>query len=209
MPDLILEHTSPGLRKGDLDPNPFTQFGKWYDEALNANLILPNSMALATSTHTGIPSARMVLLKEFDERGFVFYTNYDSPKSRDLEENPYAALLFYWASLDRQIRITGPIKRVSRPESEAYFRTRPLDSRLGACASDQSTVIPNRSVLESRMEALAAEYENKEIPLPANWGGYRLAPDSFEFWRSRPSRLHDRLRYRMRGGEWIIERLAP
>ena len=209
MSDLIPEDTSPGLRKADLEPSPFTQFGKWYDEALKADLILPNSMALATSTRSGIPSARMVLLKEFDERGFVFYTNYDSPKSRDLEENAYAALLFYWASLDRQIRITGPTKRVSREESEAYFRTRPLDSRLGAWASDQSTVIPNRAVLESRMEAFTAEYENKKIPLPANWGGYRLAPDSFEFWRSRPSRLHDRLRYRMQGGEWIIERLAP
>ena len=208
MPDLILEDATPGLRKGDLDPNPFTQFGKWYDEALKADLILPNSMALATATSSGIPSSRMVLLKEFDERGFVFYTNYDSPKSRDLEENPYGALLFYWASLERQIRITGPTKRVSRPESEAYFRTRPLDSRLGAWASDQSTVIPNRSVLESRMKEVTAKYENKEVPLP-NWGGYRLAPDSFEFWRSRPSRLHDRLRYRMVGGEWIIERLAP
>jgi pyridoxamine 5'-phosphate oxidase len=209
MSDLIPEDTSPGLRKADLEPSPFTQFGKWYDEALKADLILPNSMALATSTRSGIPSARMVLLKEFDERGFVFYTNYDSPKSRDLEENAYAALLFYWASLDRQIRITGPTKRVSREESEAYFRTRPLDSRLGAWASDQSTVIQDRAVLENRMEALTAEYQNKEIPLPADWGGYRLVPDSFEFWRSRPSRLHDRLRYRMQDGEWIIERLAP
>jgi len=207
MPDIILD-TSPGLRKGDLDPNPFTQFGKWFEEALKADLILPNSMALATATSSGIPSVRMVLLKGFDERGFVFYTNYESPKSHDLEENPYAALLFYWASLDRQIRITGPVKRVSREESETYFKTRPLDSRLGAWASHQSTVIPNRDVLESRMKVLVEEYKDKEIPLP-NWGGYRLAPDSFEFWRSRPSRLHDRLRYRMHGSTWIIERLAP
>ena len=208
MPDLILEDATPGLRKGDVDPNPFTQFGKWYDQALNADLILPNSMALATSNRSGIPSARMVLLKEFDERGFVFYTNYGSPKSRDLEENPYAALLFYWALLDRQIRITGPTMRVSRLESEAYFQTRPLDSRLGAWASEQSTVIENRAVLENRMKALAAEYENKEVPLP-DWGGYRLAPDGFEFWQSRPSRLHDRLRYTRSESKWIIERLAP
>ena len=208
MPDNILEDTSPGLRKRDLDPNPFTQFDKWFTEALKADLILPNSMALATATSHGVPSVRMVLLKEFDDRGFVFYTNYESPKSRDLDENPHAALLFYWASLDRQIRITGRVNRVSREESETYFKTRPLDSRLGAWASEQSTIIPNREVLEARMRALSEEYQDKEIPLP-NWGGYRLAPGSFEFWRSRPSRLHDRLRYRMQGGEWIIERLAP
>ena len=209
MPDLITEDTTPGLRKEDLDPNPFTQFGRWYEKALNADLILPNSVALATATSSGVPSVRMVLLKEFDERGFVFYTNYDSRKSRELEENPVAALLFYWASLDRQIRISGKVQRITHAESEAYFRTRPLDSRLGAWASDQSAVIPDRSVLENRMKSLAAKYENKEIPLPPNWGGYRLAPDSFEFWQSRLSRLHDRLRYRMLDGKWIIERLAP
>ena len=209
MPDLVIEDAAPGLNKRDLDPNPFTQFGKWYTEALNADLILPNSVALATATPSGIPSARMVLLKEFDDRGFVFYTNYNSRKSRELEENPVAALLFYWASLDRQIRITGTIERVSHAESEAYFRTRPLDSRLGAWASDQSAVIPDRAVLEDRMKALTVEYDNKEIPLPPNWGGYRLTPDGFEFWQSRPSRLHDRFSYRVVNGEWIIERLAP
>ena len=208
MPDIILEDPGPGLRERDLDPNPFTQFGKWFSEALNADLKLPNSMALATATSNGIPSVRMVLLKEFDERGFVFYTNYESPKSRDLEENPNAALLFYWASLDRQIRISGRVERVSREESGTYFKTRPLDSRLGAWASEQSTVIPNREVLETRMSALSEEYQDKDVPLP-NWGGYRLSPVRFEFWLSRPSRLHDRLRYRLHGGDWIIERLAP
>ena len=209
MPDPIVEDPTPGLRKSDLDPNPFRQFGRWYAEALNADLILPDAMALATATRRGIPSARMVLLKEFDDRGFVFYTNYDSRKSRELEENPVAALLFYWPSLDRQIRITGTMSRVSPAESEAYFLTRPLDSRLGAWASDQSAVIQSRTVLEDRMKALAAEYDTKEIPLPPNWGGYRLTPDGFEFWQSRPSRLHDRLSYRVVDGEWIIERLAP
>jgi pyridoxamine 5'-phosphate oxidase len=209
MPDLILKDATPGLRKSDLDPNPFTQFSKWYDEVLKSDLILPNSVALATATAGGVPSARMVLLKEFDERGFVFYTNYDSRKSQEMEENPYAALLFYWAALDRQIRIAGSVQRVSREESEAYFQTRPLDSRLGAWASNQSSVIANREVLENRMKALTEEYENREVPLPPNWGGYRLAPESFEFWQSRPSRLHDRLRYTKREGDWIIERLAP
>ena len=209
MPDLILEDATPGLRKSDLDPNPFTEFGKWYEEALKADLILPNSVALATATAAGVPSARMVLLKDFDARGFVFYTNYDSRKSQEMDENPNAALLFYWASLDRQIRIAGSVQRVSREESEAYFQTRPLDSRLGAWASNQSSVIANREVLENRMKALTEEYENREVPLPPNWGGYRLAPESFEFWQSRPSRLHDRLRYSKHEGNWIIERLAP
>ena len=209
MSNSIIQDTTQGLRRSDVDPNPFKQFGRWYDEALGADLILPNAMALATSTKSGIPSARMVLLKDFDERGFVFYTNYDSPKGHDLDENPYAALVFYWAALNHQIRIAGSVSRVSREESEAYFRTRPLDSRLGAWASNQSSVIPDRDVLEKRIKELVDEYQDNEVPLPPYWGGYRLAPDSIEFWLSRSSRLHDRLRYRRVGDEWIIERLAP
>jgi pyridoxamine 5'-phosphate oxidase len=209
MSNSIIKDTTQGLRRSNVDPNPFKQFASWYDEALGADLILPNAMALATSTKSGIPSARMVLLKDFDERGFVFYTNYDSPKGRDLDENPHAALVFYWGELNHQIRITGSVTRVSREESEAYFQTRPLDSRLGAWASNQSSIIENRELLENRIKELVDEYDEREVPLPPFWGGYRLAPDSIEFWLSRQSRLHDRLRYKRVGDEWIIERLSP
>ena len=204
-----MQDETQGLRREDVDPNPFKQFGKWYEEALCADLILPNAMTLATSTRSGIPSARMVLLKDFDERGFVFYTNYDSAKGRDLDENPRAALVFYWGALNYQVRVTGSVVRVSREESEAYFRTRPLDSQLGAWASNQTSVIADRDVLESRMKTVVEEYRDKEVPLPPYWGGYRLVPNSIEFWLSRSSRLHDRLRYRRAGDEWVIERLAP
>ena len=209
MSDGGFNDASFGLLESDLDPDPFKQFGRWYREALEADLILPNAMALATSSTDGVPSARMVLLKDYDERGFVFYTNYGSDKARDLEENGRAALLFYWAPLDKQIRISGQVARVSREESAEYFDTRPLDSRLGAWASNQSSVIESREVLERRMEELKVEYGEKEIPLPPFWGGYRLTPVAIEFWLSRPSRLHDRLRYRLQDAMWIIERLAP
>jgi pyridoxamine 5'-phosphate oxidase len=209
MSNSSLEDRTPGLRKSDIDPNPFKQFASWYEEAIGADLILPNAMALATATKGGVPSVRMVLLKDFDERGFVFYTNYNSPKARDLDENPNAALVFYWAQLNHQIRIAGQVARVSREESAAYFQTRPIDSKLGAWASNQSSVIDNRALLEYRIKDLADYYEGGDVPLPPFWGGYRLAPDSIEFWLSRQSRLHDRLRYRREGDEWIIERLAP
>lgn len=199
----------PQLNEKDVDPNPFLQFGKWFKQAEAAVPILPNAMTLATATTNGLPSARVVLLKDFDERGFVFYTNYESPKGHDLDRNPVAYLCFYWAELGRQVRITGSVSRTTREESEAYFHSRPLDSQLGAWASNQSEVISSRDVLESRMKELVRKYEGKEIPLPPYWGGYRVSPSVIEFWQSRPSRLHDRLRYGRHGREWVIERLAP
>src|SRR3989442_312156 len=177
----------PELNENQVDPNPFKQFEIWFKQAETAVPILPNAMTLATTTKEGVPSARVVLLKDFDERGFVFYTNYDSQKGQELEHNPVAALSFYWAELSRQVRITGTTRRTSREESEAYFQSRPIDSQLGAWASNQSQVISGREVLERRMEELLKKYEGRRIPLPPNWGGYRLAPFMFEFWQNRAS----------------------
>lgn len=202
-------HYYPELNEKDVDPNPFTQFGTWFKQAETAVRILPNAMTLAAASMNGVPSARVVLLKDFDERGFVFYTNYDSPKGKDLDQNAVASLCFYWPELGRQVRITGTASRTSREESEVYFHTRPVDSQLGAWASNQSQVIESRAVLEARMEELVKKYEGREIPLPPYWGGYRVAPSVIEFWQSRPSRLHDRLRYTRRERDWMIERLAP
>jgi pyridoxamine 5'-phosphate oxidase len=172
--------------------------------------ILPNAMTLATATKDGTPSARVVLLKDFDESGFVFYTNYDSAKGKELDENPVAALCFYWSELGRQIRISGTVTKTSREESEAYFHTRPIDSQLGAWASDQSEVIAGRAVLEAKMEEMSTKYKDKIIPLPPYWGGYRVAPVVIEFWQNRSSRLHDRIRYRLVDRtRWVVERLAP
>lgn len=200
----------PPLIESDLDPNPFRQFQRWFDEAEASIPILPNAMTLATATPDGVPSARVVLLKSFDERGFVFYTNYESQKGRELEANSAAALVFYWAEFARQVRISGQVTRTSREESEAYFHTRPKDSQLGALASRQSEVISSRDALEGKMNELLAEYADKPVPLPSFWGGYRLASETIEFWQTRPSRLHDRLRYRkLQSGDWLIERLSP
>jgi pyridoxamine 5'-phosphate oxidase len=210
MADLNRQYSQPPLRKSDVDPSPFKEFQKWFERAIATIPILPNAMTLATVSRDGVPSSRVVLLKGFDENGFVFYTNYDSQKARELDENPVAALSFYWPELERQVRITGRVTRTSREESESYFRTRPRDSQLGAWASKQSEVVSNREVLEEKMARLIQEYEGREVPLPDYWGGYRLAPDSIEFWQGRPSRLHDRLRYtRQSNGEWLIERLSP
>ena len=208
--DLRKEYTLQGLRETDSDPNPFQQFQKWFDQAMSAQLPEPNAMTLATATHQGKPSARMVLLKDFDERGFVFYTNYKSHKGQELADNPQAALIFWWAELERQVRIEGHVEKVSHQESDEYFYSRPFNSRLGAWASEQSQVISSREVLELRLHELKTEYEHKDVPRPPHWGGYRVIPAVIEFWQGRPSRLHDRLQYcRHNDGSWLIERLSP
>ena len=200
----------PELNEATADPNPIEQFARWFADATASGIKLPNAMTLATATADGQPAARVVLLKEFDADGFVFYTNYESQKGGELDENPRAALCFYWPELDRQVRISGSVTRTTREESEVYFHTRPVDSQLGAWASRQSAVIASREVLEERMRQLVREYEGGEVPLPPYWGGYRVSPAVIEFWQNRLSRLHDRLRYtRQADGRWLIERLSP
>lgn len=208
--DLRREYSLEGLHEKDSHPNPFDQFEAWFKDAMAAEVLETNAMTLATATADGRPSARIVLLKGFDSSGFVFFTNYDSRKGRELEENPYAALLFYWPELTRQIRVEGSVARVAVEESAAYFQSRGELSRLGAWASRQSRQIPGREVLDERMSELIAEYQGKDIPLPPFWGGFRLSPVSFEFWHGRPSRLHDRLYYtRQSDDSWQIVRLSP
>jgi pyridoxamine 5'-phosphate oxidase len=199
-----------GLKESDLDPDPFKQFHTWFNDALNANLLEPNAMILATATRDGKPSARTVLLKAFDERGFVFYTNYESRKGRDLAENPFASLVFLWTELERQVRIEGSVEKCSAEESDTYFQSRPLGSRLGAVVSQQSQVISGREVLETGLKELMTQYADGDVPRPEFWGGYRIRPTSFEFWQGRPNRLHDRLHYTLvEDGSWRIERLSP
>jgi pyridoxamine 5'-phosphate oxidase len=207
--DLRKEYTRAGLSESDVDPDPVEQFRRWFDEALEADLHEPNAMTVATATPDGRPSARVVLLKGFDERGFVFYTNYEGRKGRELEKNPRAALLFYWGELERQVRIEGTVSRTSEGESDAYYASRPRGSRLGAWASEQSRAVEGREVLEGRVRDLDAEYEGREVPRPAFWGGYRVEPEAVEFWQGRESRLHDRISYRRGDGGWEIERLQP
>jgi pyridoxamine 5'-phosphate oxidase len=199
-----------GLRRADLDPNPIKQFELWFRRALSANLPEPNAMTLATASKHSVPSARIVLLKAFDENGFTFFTNYQSPKGRDLDENPRAALVLFWAPLERQIRISGRVSRVSKDISEEYFHHRPVGSQLGAWASRQSEVLENREELEKHLEEVSRQYAGKVVPLPPHWGGYRVVPETIEFWQGRPNRLHDRFRYtRSADHEWEIERLSP
>jgi pyridoxamine 5'-phosphate oxidase len=208
--DLRREYMSRGLSESDLDPDPFQQFRAWYEEAVAAGLMEPNAMTLATATRDGRPSARMVLLKGFDADGFRFYTNYESRKGHELAENPWAALVLFWVELERQVRIEGRVMQSPPQESDAYFQSRPLGSQLGAWASHQSQVIPNREALERRMADLEAEYTGQSAPRPPYWGGYRVVPSVIEFWQGRPNRLHDRLRYQRRDdGTWLIERLSP
>ncbi|HYS02503.1 MAG TPA: pyridoxamine 5'-phosphate oxidase [Candidatus Eisenbacteria bacterium] len=198
-----------GLREDDVDPDPIVQFQRWFADAQATGDPLPEAMNLATTNGTGIPSARMVLLKGVDARGFVFFTNHESQKGKDLAENPRAALVFYWGKLGRQVRVSGTVSRVSSEESDAYFRNRPLESRLSAAASPQTAVIPSRDVLETRVQELRRQYDG-DVPRPSFWGGYRVSPDSIEFWLHRENRLHDRLRYtRQPDRRWRLERLAP
>jgi pyridoxamine 5'-phosphate oxidase len=196
------------LDEADADPDPFRQFAQWFEAALNADLMEPNAMALGTVDAQGRPASRMVLLKGVDDRGFVFFTNYDSRKGQDLAANPLASLLFWWDRLHRQVRIEGRVEKVSDQDSESYFQSRPYGSRLGAAASPQSRVIGSRAELEDRFRALE-EAHPEDLPRPVHWGGFRVVPDHFEFWQGRQSRLHDRLVYRPAGDAWRIERLAP
>ena len=207
--DLRKDYTLRGLNEADLADDPFSQFQAWFDTAVQAKLPEPNAMTLATATPDGRPSARIVLLKGVDARGFVFYTNFESQKGKALLANPYAALVFLWDELERQVRIEGAVEPVADAEADAYFASRPWGSRVGAWASAQSSVLPSRAVIDQRYAALAAEYEGRDVPRPPHWGGFRVLPQMVEFWQGRSSRLHDRLRYSRAGAEWVVERLSP
>jgi len=198
-----------GLDEKTIDRDPIKQFQSWFEDAIAAKLPLPEAMTLATATRDGKPSARMVLLKQVDEEGFVFFTNYKSAKAEQLDANPYAALVFYWSQLDRQVRVEGSVVRISAEESRDYFRTRPRESQIGAWASAQSEVISGRDVLEQRARELEDLYSDREIECPEHWGGYRLKPERIEFWKSRVGRLHDRILYERISDGWTITRLAP
>ena len=209
--DLREDYRRAELGEENCETNPFRQFEKWFREAQVVDLKEPNAMSLATATADGKPSARIVLLKEFSEAGFVFYTSYSSRKGKELGTNPFCALVFYWAELERQVRVEGRIEKVSREQTEAYFRRRPRGSRLGALVSNQSEVLSGRQPLEQRLKELEAVYRDREeIPTPEYWGGYCVMPSSLEFWQGRSNRLHDRLLYRRKGeAEWQLERLSP
>jgi pyridoxamine 5'-phosphate oxidase len=200
----------PPLDETLADPTPFPLVSRWLEDAVLAQLPEPTAMTLATAQPDGTPSARIVLLRGFEERGFEFYTNYQSRKGEELARNPRAALVLFWGLLQRQIRIEGRVEKVTAEESDAYFRKRPFGHQLGALVSPQSCLIPGRAFLEARMEQLLAEYAGKDVPRPEHWGGYRVVPHTIEFWQGRANRLHDRVRYRHgEAGAWIIERLAP
>lgn len=204
------DYTLLNLREDEVDPNAIRQFERWFDEAMKAGVSEPDAMTLATATPDGRPSARVVLLRGVDDRGFVFFTNYDSRKGRELAANPWAALVLFWHELERQVRVEGQVRRVSVQESDHYFQSRPAGSRIGAWASPQSEVIKSRESLEIRCQELEKSFEDGTIPRPPNWGGFRLVPETIEFWQGRPSRLHDRLRYtRGEQSKWLVERLAP
>ena len=199
-----------GLRRADLHHDPIEQFATWFSTAVNSALPEANAISLATATPDGKPSVRVVLLKGFDQRGFVFFTNYQSIKGRELDENPHAAFVIYWVQLDRQIRVAGRVEKTTRPESETYFRSRPRGSQLGAWVSHQSQVIDARRIMEARLAEMTERFEGSEIERPPHWGGYRIVPDALEFWQGRANRLHDRFRYTRAGdGSWEIDRLAP
>lgn len=208
--DIRTDYKKGSLDEHDVARSPFDQFDKWFKEAVHSKIPEVNAMSLATATLEGRPSNRMVLLKQYDEKGFVFFTNYNSAKSKDLLANPFAAVLLFWEPLERQVRITGRVEKVTPLESLEYFRQRPIDSQLGAWASQQSSEISARALLEKAFIEMLEKFKGGEIPLPPHWGGYRVVPDEFEFWQGRSNRLHDRIAYRNRTPQgWTIVRLSP
>lgn len=207
--NLRQDYRAAQLNEGDVAKDPIKQFEKWFSEAVAAQLYEPNVMTLATADQSGKPNARIVLLKGFDEKGFNFYTNYLSTKGKELKKNPQACLVFFWAELERQVRIEGKIEKLDKETSEKYFHSRPKGSQIGAIASPQSQIIANRSILEAKVEELEATYQDKTIPKPAHWGGYIVKPTAIEFWQGRTNRLHDRIKYHLVNGKWQTNRLAP
>jgi pyridoxamine 5'-phosphate oxidase len=203
------DYTLNGLDQQDILQSPIKQFKKWFGESLSAQVIEPNAMFLSTISQEGYPQGRIVLLKELDDHGFTFYTNYNSHKGADLSVHPLAALTFWWAELERQVRIVGKVEKVSEAESDAYFSIRPRGSQLGAWVSSQSNVIENREVLTDKLAKFEKQFGDQLVPRPPHWGGYRVIPQEIEFWQGRPSRLHDRIRYQYQNNEWKIERLSP
>ena len=207
--DLRKDYRLNGLDKVDVAPDPIAQFRIWFEAALEAGVPEPNAMHVSTVTADGRPDGRIVLIKDVSDAGFVFYTNYESRKGRELTERPFAALTFFYPELERQIRIEGRVEKVSAEESDAYFDSRPRGSQIGAWVSNQSRVVESRDMLERRQRDLEAQFDGGPVPRPAHWGGFRVVPDTLEFWQGRPSRLHDRIRYRKEGQAWVIERLSP
>ena len=207
--DLRKDYALNGLDRADVLPDPIGQFRMWFEAALGAGVPEPNAMHVSTVTADGRPDGRIVLIKDVSDAGFVFYSNYESRKGRQLTERPFAALTFFYPELERQIRIEGRVEKVSTDESDAYFNSRPRGSQIGAWVSEQSSVIESRDVLGNRQRELEAQFDGQPVPRPPHWGGFRVVPDAVEFWQGRPSRLHDRIRYRKEGDNWIIERLSP
>ncbi len=207
--DLRQEYIQTGLSLQQVLPNPIAQFNLWFNQAVSANLPEPNAMSLATASKNGKVSSRILLLKEVDQKGFVFFSNYGSNKGKQLDENPGAAMVFLWLALERQVRIEGNVSKIDKTESDIYFSTRPRESQLGAWASNQSSKIASRKELIDRYNQLEQQYTNKPIPRPPYWGGYRLEPIEIEFWQGRPGRLHDRIWYHKQGEQWKCERIAP
>ncbi len=207
--DIRTDYKLASLDESEVDADPIVQFSRWFDEAVKAEVVEPNAMCLATATPDAYPSARIVLLKAVDARGFVFFTDYRSRKGMELADNPHASLCFFWGELERQVRIAGAVQRVSRADSDEYFRSRPLLSRVGAWTSHQSSVLPSRESLEAAMSANQLRFADGEVPLPEHWGGFRVIPEEIEFWQGRRSRLHDRIVFRKSAGAWVRSRLSP
>jgi pyridoxamine 5'-phosphate oxidase len=207
--NLRREWSSRKLDESNVNSNPVGQFSEWMQEAIEVELLDPNAMTLATADKNGIPSARIVLLKSIDEKGLVFFTNYESKKGKDLSENPKVSAVFFWRELERQVRVAGSVEKISKKESEEYFKSRPYESQIGAWASNQSSEVKSRKLLENKFTELREKYPENKVPLPDFWGGFRIIPDYFEFWQGRPNRLHDRIAYLKEKNKWRIARLAP